>query len=128
MKVFAFWQNPENTCQHLAKFSKRLANFAKFLTTLPKNPNNLTKTLRLENLAVFLPGGCFFPAFRIWIPEAVQRSALCRESFPTIIYYLLAKFGFDSTVPQSACRGGLGELFVSRTHLGFLSFRKPNDF
>ena len=33
-----------------------------------------------------------------------------------------------STVLHSTCRDGLGELFVSRTHLGFLSFRKPNDF
>ena len=41
------------------------------------------------------------------------------KSFPTSIYYLLANFGFDTTI---------GELFVSRTHLGFLSFRKPNDF
>ena len=33
-----------------------------------------------------------------------------------------------STVLHSTCRDGSGELFVSRTHLGFLSFRKPNDF
>merc|ERR1712078_83140 len=40
--------------------------------------------------------GSFFPAFRIWIPKTVQRSALCRSRRELSHEYLLAKFGFDT--------------------------------
>ena len=36
----------------------------------------------------------FFPSFRLWIPKAVQRSALCRSRRELSNAYLLAKFGF----------------------------------
>ena len=38
----------------------------------------------------------FFPSFRLWIPKAVQRSALCRSWRELSNAYLLAKFRFDT--------------------------------
>merc|ERR1712078_27349 len=47
--------------------------------------------------------GSFFPAFRIWIPKTVQRSALCRSRRELSHEYLLAKFGFD-TAENEPCK------------------------
>ena len=44
---------------------------------------------------LFWPGP-FFPSFRLWIPKAVQRSALCRSRRELSNAYLLAKIGVDS--------------------------------
>ena len=38
----------------------------------------------------------FFPSFRLWIPKAVQRSALCRSRRELSNAYVLTKFGFDT--------------------------------
>ena len=69
------------------------------------------------------------------------------KNFLTSIYYLLAKIGFDIVVDTrtwvteitrlnfqqsysgySTCRSRLGELLVSRTHLGFLLFEDRTKF
>ena len=44
-----------------------------------------------------------FPSFRLWIPKAVQRSALCRSRRELSNEYLFATFGFD-TAENEPCK------------------------
>ena len=49
MKIAAFWENPENFGQNLAKFSNILADFAKFCKPAPEKKNRINKISAISN-------------------------------------------------------------------------------